>query len=225
MLGLQNDQQATAKNGGKNDLMSTNDPIEAPSAGTPELSTAQDRPSDEQMAPTTELRQPDMPQLNYDSLVAPLKEFIELSAARLESRISEIATLIRSASASQQTIASLVDENQVFKSVANDKILEPILRDLMSLATDLGHLHSNSGLEPIATARSLVEDILERYGLAALGAEQGDKFDPALHQSIGRDITTERDLDGLISEVVSGGYKSAVRVLLFPKVKVFRYSA
>jgi len=64
--------------------------------------------------------------------------------------------------------------------------------------------------------------VFEEYGVKAIG-ENGDVFDPNLHESMEMIETDKKDDDHKLAEVIQKGYKLAERVLRPAIVKVYEY--
>ncbi|MEI7765023.1 MAG: nucleotide exchange factor GrpE [bacterium] len=64
--------------------------------------------------------------------------------------------------------------------------------------------------------------VFEEYGVRGVG-EEGESFDPNIHQSIEMVSTDKKELDHKIAEVIQKGYKLGERVIRPARVNVFEY--
>jgi len=94
-------------------------------------------------------------------------------------------------------------------------ILDDLERAFQTLPANMRHFTWTDG---VALVHRKLEAILEQEGLRAIEA-RGNPFDPALHQSIMHEETTEFD-DGVIMEELQKGYKLNERVIRPALVKV-----
>ncbi|MFH1927092.1 MAG: nucleotide exchange factor GrpE [Chloroflexota bacterium] len=97
--------------------------------------------------------------------------------------------------------------------------LLPVLDDLeRAFQTLPDNMRYFTWIDGIALVQQKLEAILEQEGLKTIEA-QGNPFDPALHQSIMHEETTEFD-DGVIMEELQKGYLLNERVIRPALVKV-----
>ncbi|MFH1928955.1 MAG: nucleotide exchange factor GrpE, partial [Chloroflexota bacterium] len=97
--------------------------------------------------------------------------------------------------------------------------LLPVLDDLeRAFQTLPDNMRYFTWIDGIALVQQKIESILEQEGLKTIEA-QGNPFDPALHQSIMHEETTEFD-DGVIMEERQKGYLLNERVIRPALVKV-----
>jgi molecular chaperone GrpE len=69
---------------------------------------------------------------------------------------------------------------------------------------------------------SQMNTIFEEYGVKPLG-EEGEIFDPTIHQSIEATPTDNKENDHKVSHVIQKGYKLGERVLRPARVNVYEY--
>ena len=69
---------------------------------------------------------------------------------------------------------------------------------------------------------SQMNTIFEEYGVKPIG-EEGEAFDPNIHQSIDMVETDKKELDHKIAVVVQKGYKLGERVIRAARVNVYEY--
>ena len=67
-----------------------------------------------------------------------------------------------------------------------------------------------------------LKSALEEYGVTSFG-EEGEKFDPNLHESIETIETVEKSKDHTIAKVIQKGYKQGTRILRPARVNVYEY--
>jgi molecular chaperone GrpE (heat shock protein) len=154
-----------------------------------------------------------------------------LSALRLE-----LAGLSAEISRFHDVVDRLHAENQDLRSGQLDRIVDPILRDLVKLAGDFRRRgqtwetgRAEAGPADVAkVCRDVAEDadmILERHGVEALVPEPGTHFDRRDHRAAGVEPTADPALDGTIAETRRPGYRFGARVIQFPEVAVHRFAA
>ncbi|MFZ3011749.1 MAG: nucleotide exchange factor GrpE [Minisyncoccia bacterium] len=66
--------------------------------------------------------------------------------------------------------------------------------------------------------------IFEEYGVKPVG-EEGEAFDPNIHQSVELVETDKKELDHKVAKVIQKGYKLGVRIMRPAKVDVYEYKA
>jgi molecular chaperone GrpE len=64
--------------------------------------------------------------------------------------------------------------------------------------------------------------IFEEYGVKAIG-EEGEIFDPNIHQSIDVVETDKKDMEHKVAKVIQKGYKLGERVIRAARVNVYEY--
>ncbi len=69
---------------------------------------------------------------------------------------------------------------------------------------------------------SQMNNIFEEYGVKAIG-EEGEKFDPNIHESIDTIETDKKDLEHTVAKVIQKGYKLGERVIRPARVNVYEY--
>lgn len=127
-------------------------------------------------------------------------------------------------------------ENQDLRRGELDRVVDPILRDLVKLAGDFrrrGQVwetgRTEAGPADVAkVCRDVAEDadmILERHGVVALVPEPGTHFDRREHRAAGVESTSDPALDGTIAETRRPGYQFGARTIQFPEVAVHRFVA
>ena len=64
--------------------------------------------------------------------------------------------------------------------------------------------------------------IFEEYGVKPVG-EEGEVFDPNIHQSVETVETDKKELDHKVASVIQKGYKLGERVMRPARVNVYEY--
>lgn len=86
---------------------------------------------------------------------------------------------------------------------------------------------TTSDADALAAGVRLIADGLQRRlesaGLVPIHAE-GESFDPLLHEAVDLVPTADRDADGLVIEVVRGGWRIGDRMLRPARVRVARFA-
>jgi len=163
--------------------------------------------------------------------VGPAGEDEPLRALRLE-----LAALSAEIRRFHDVVDRLHAENQDLRRGQLDRIVDPILRDLVKLAGDFRRRGQTwetgrvwAGPADVAkVCAEVAEDadmILERYGVATLVPEPGTQFDRRDHRAAGGKPTADPALDGTIAETRRPGYRFGARVIQFPEVAVHRFAA
>jgi molecular chaperone GrpE len=67
-----------------------------------------------------------------------------------------------------------------------------------------------------------MNEIFEEYGVKPIG-EEGESFDPNIHQSIDMVETNKKELDHKVASVIQKGYKLGGRVIRAARVNVYEY--
>jgi len=148
----------------------------------------------------------------------------------------ELAGLSAKISRFHDVVDRLHAENQDLRGGQLDRIVDPILRDLVKLAGDFRRRsqtwqtgRAEAGPADVAkVCRDVAEDadmILERHGVEALVPEPGTHFDRRDHRAAGVEPTADPTLDGTIAETRRPGYRFGARVIQFPEVVVHRFAA
>jgi molecular chaperone GrpE (heat shock protein) len=147
----------------------------------------------------------------------------------------EMAGLAAELSRFHDVVDRLHAENQDLRRGQLDRIVDPILRDLVKLAGDFQRRRQTweTGRAEAAPAdvarvcRDVVEDtdmILERFGVEVLLPEPGTRFDRRDHRAAGVEPTVNPALDGTIAETRRPGYRFGTRMIQFPEVAVHRFA-
>lgn len=117
------------------------------------------------------------------------------------------------------------------KAIFSEAIRERILTRFLSVIDSFNMAFTNKeswekvdegwrkGVEYIY---SQMNAIFEEYGVKAVG-EEGEIFDPNIHQSIDIVETNKKEQDHTIAKVIQKGYKLADRVIRPARVNVYEY--
>lgn len=144
----------------------------------------------------------------------------------LEQRVDEVARL---GDRHNELIDRLHAENQSLRKGELTQAVAPIFRDLIRLSDQLAQLDETStepGKGDAALAGRQVLEILARSGVRPEDAVEGEAFDSAAHQGIGRRATDDPDADGTIASVRRPGFVGPDgKLLRAAEVEVWRYEA
>jgi molecular chaperone GrpE len=113
------------------------------------------------------------------------------------------------------------DEMKRFEEMtrfASEELIKDILPALDSFNLALSHIKSPEAEKGVLLIRSQLEDILKRRGLGIIEAKRGEKFNPAIHESVA-EVESEEE-EGVIVEEVQKGYSLAGKILRPARVKL-----
>lgn len=109
------------------------------------------------------------------------------------------------------------------RDVARDTAVSGILEALLPVLDDvhLARQHGDLDGGPFAAIADKLDGVLQRYGLSRYG-EQGEEFDPAVHEALMRTEAElpEGTLVTTVVQVLQPGYRSGDRVLRAARVAV-----
>ncbi len=117
------------------------------------------------------------------------------------------------------------------KAMFSESMRERILSRFLTVTDSFNMAFSNreawekvdenwrKGVEYIYTQ---LNTVFEEYGVKAIG-EEGDVFDPNIHQSIDLVETAKKEQDHTIAKVIQKGYKLGERVMRPARVNVYEY--
>jgi molecular chaperone GrpE (heat shock protein) len=136
----------------------------------------------------------------------------------------------------QDVVDRLHAENQDLRRGQLDRILDPVIRDVVKLAGDfrrrgqaLATDHAVAGAtDVVRVCQDVAEDvgmILERNGVEVLVPAPGTRFNRRDHRASGTEQTGDPALDGTIAETRRPGYRLGARIVEFPEVAVYRFAA
>src|SRR3989344_4895552 len=104
-----------------------------------------------------------------------------------------------------------------FAKFANADLIADIVQALDSFDLALGHEMPKDVERGIILIRSQLEDMLRKRGLEVIHAK-GERFDPALHESVG-EVETEEP-EGMVVEELQKGYRLGGKVIRPARVKI-----
>lgn len=151
-----------------------------------------------------------------------------------ERRLSaEVAALAVEVHRYRTLIDELLDRNEDLRRSTLERILEPVVRDLIGLVVGYQRLDGSwrqrdrAAPEDVAEAFAAVsqdlQDVLARYGVEETVPRVGEPFDRREHRAIGKEPTGDPADDGTVSLVRAAGFRIGKRVLRYPEVVVHRY--
>lgn len=95
-----------------------------------------------------------------------------------------------------------------------------VIEDLLPVLDSLEKAKSWSA--DLGFVGTQMEQVLAAHGLARYG-DKGEKFDPALHETVGEIAVDKEEDDHKILEIESPGYKLGDRIIKAAKVKIGNY--
>lgn len=104
-----------------------------------------------------------------------------------------------------------------FAKFAQADLIADIVQALDSFDLALGHEMPKEVERGIILIRSQIEDALRKRGLEVIHAK-GERFDPALHESVGE--VESKELEGTVVEELQKGYMLAGKVIRPARVKI-----
>jgi len=119
------------------------------------------------------------------------------------------------------------DRKAIFSEAMRERILMRFLTVLDSFNMAFANKESwekvdenwRKGVEYIY---SQMNGIFEEYGIKPVG-EEGEAFDPSIHQSIDVVETDKKELEHKVANVIQKGYKLGERVIRAARVNVYEY--
>jgi molecular chaperone GrpE len=181
-------------------------PGAASAGGAAAVSASPEAPDTVQPLPTDPPSSVSMPTL-------PLQEL----GGRVEALAVLVAESNRLAQDRERIIDRLHDENQRLKAGETQRLLIPVLRDLMGLFDELNRAQ-------LHTFRDVVSDILYRHGVERFDAEPNAAFEPRIHKASKAVPTEDPARDRCIARVVRVGFKNEERVLRPLEAEVYRHT-
>ncbi|PIR98532.1 MAG: nucleotide exchange factor GrpE [Candidatus Colwellbacteria bacterium CG10_big_fil_rev_8_21_14_0_10_41_28] len=110
---------------------------------------------------------------------------------------------------------------QIAKFSNEDLVIE-LIQVLDNFELALSTLEKDGKVDKgVYMIKSQIEEILKRRGLESMEVEEGEEFDPTIHDAIAN-ISTEEDLDNKIAEQVERGYVLHGKIIRAAKVKVYK---
>jgi molecular chaperone GrpE len=119
------------------------------------------------------------------------------------------------------------DRKSVFSEAVRERILSRFLSVMDSFTMAFANreawekvdINWRKGVEYI---HSQMNTVFEEYGVKAIG-EEGETFDPNMHEPVDMISTEKKDMDHKIAKVIQKGYKFAERVIRPARVNVYEY--
>ncbi|KKU75252.1 MAG: Protein GrpE [Candidatus Nomurabacteria bacterium GW2011_GWB1_47_6] len=115
----------------------------------------------------------------------------------------------------------------VFSEAMRERILTRFLSVIDSFNMAFSHKEAWDKVEPtwrigVEHIYSQLNSIFEEYGVKPVG-EEGEVFDPNIHQSIDMVVTDNKEFDHKVANVVQKGYKLGERIMRPARVNVYEY--
>jgi molecular chaperone GrpE len=135
----------------------------------------------------------------------------------LQKEVGELKNQVARALADYDNLRKRVEkEREVIEKIAGLKIIVRLLPVYDMLIKAENHL-KDSGL---AITINQFEDVLKQEGVEKIQVEQGDRFNPNLHEAV--ESISNKDETGTVAEVVLDGWKAIEGpVVRYTKVKVY----
>lgn len=109
---------------------------------------------------------------------------------------------------------------ELFKT-ANQEVMTamlPVLDDFDRALNEINKAKDKNLLKGVELIHNKFKETLKNKGLEAMNIEQGDAFDPEIHEAITQIPAPSDKLKGKIVDVVERGYKLGDRIIRYPKV-------
>lgn len=109
---------------------------------------------------------------------------------------------------------------ELFKTANQDMMVAmlPILDDFDRAISEIKKTEDEELLKGVQLIQNKFRETLRAKGLEAMQINEGDDFDPEVHEAITQVPVEKKDLKGKIVDVVERGYKLGERIIRFPKV-------
>ena len=114
-----------------------------------------------------------------------------------------------------------------FSEAMRERILTRFLSVIDSFNMAFSHKEAWDKVEPtwrigVEHIYSQLNSIFEEYGVKSVG-EEGEVFDPNIHQSIDMVVTDNKEFDHKVANVVQKGYKLGERIMRPARVNVYEF--
>jgi molecular chaperone GrpE len=115
----------------------------------------------------------------------------------------------------------------VFSEAMRERILTRFLSVLDSFNMAFANKEAWEKVEPnwrigVEHIYSQLNAVFEEYGVKPVG-EEGEAFDPNIHQSIDMVSTDQKEFDHKVAKVIQKGYKLGERIMRPARVNVYEY--
>ena len=109
----------------------------------------------------------------------------------------------------------------LYKTAGQEVIgsLLPVLDDFSRAIRESKKMKNSDDFVGLELIFNKFNDILKTNGLLDLEVQEGDSFDPELHEAISQ-IKTDKKDSGKIIDIIEKGYKLGDKIIRFPKVVV-----
>jgi molecular chaperone GrpE len=127
--------------------------------------------------------------------------------------------------------ANYKKDEETRKAVFSEAMRERILTRFLSVIDSFNMAFANKEawekVEPnwrigVEHIYSQLNSIFEEYGVKPVG-EDGETFDPNIHQSIDMVATDKKELDHKVAKVIQKGYKLGERIMRPARVNVYEF--
>ena len=110
---------------------------------------------------------------------------------------------------------------ELYKTAGQEVIgsLLPVLDDFSRAIKESKKMKNSADFVGLELIFNKFNDILKTNGLLDLEVNEGDSFNPDLHEAISQ-IKTDKKNSGKIIDIIEKGYKMGDKIIRFPKVVV-----
>jgi molecular chaperone GrpE (heat shock protein) len=168
---------------------------------------------------------------------APAAPAADAWRPRFEARLDQVLETVSAFEELTRRQTEMIDrlhgENERLRRGELDRMLDPLLRDLIALADTCTRnaraWRARSDASPDSTAEALtgvVDDlglVLLRQGVDVFQPEPGIAFNRREHRALRVELTADRDRDGSLVETVRAGYRQGSRIIRYADVAVWKY--
>lgn len=144
--------------------------------------------------------------------------------------VEQIALFNERSAAREAVVRDLSESLAVAQDLLTRRTAMPLIRRLQRLHDDLSY-DARSATDPAVGARLStyavdVEDLLTAESVVIAAADEGERFDPRRHTTVGRVPTADPALDRTVAEVIGHLYSDSVTgdVTGLARVKVYQYA-
>lgn len=109
---------------------------------------------------------------------------------------------------------------EMFKTASQDVIVSmlPVLDDFDRALNEINKAKDKELLKGVELISNKFRETLRSKGLEQMKVEEGDSFDPEIHEAITQIPAPKDKLKGKVVDVVEKGYKLGDRIIRYPKV-------
>lgn len=111
---------------------------------------------------------------------------------------------------------------ELYKTAGQEVItaLLPVLDDFDRAVKEMNRSGDKELFKGVELIRVKFKDVLRNKGLEDISVQEGDAFDPEVHEAVTQIPAPEKKLKGKVVDVIEKGYKLGERIIRHPKVVV-----